>query len=65
MIERDEAYASRLERHYDEIRQESGGQKGMGWEPLSSYDAQKRSSPVHQAGTDSPKRLLARSRKRK
>ena len=67
MINRDKAYASRLERHYDEIRAEIGRTEeegeGSHW---SKPDAQKSSfRPLTKPERTARKRRLARARKRK
>ena len=67
MIKRDKAYASRLERHYDEIRAEIGRTEEQ-WDgsQLSSHEAQKSPfRPLTKRERTARKRLLARVRKRK
>ena len=67
MIKRDKAYASRLERHYDEIRAEIGRTEPK-WDGshLSSHDAQQSSfRPLTKRERAARKRRLARARKRK
>ncbi len=67
MIKRDRAYASRLERHYDEIRAEIG-RTAEQWDGshLSSDDTQTSSfRPLTKRERTVRKRLLARARKRK
>ncbi len=67
MIQRDKAYASRLERHYDEIRAEVGRTEEE-WDGshLSSHDAQKSPfRPLTKRERMARKRRLARARKRK
>ena len=67
MIKRDRAYASRLERHYDEIRAEIGPTEEP-WDGshLSSHDAQKSSfRPLTKRERTVRKRLLARARRNK
>lgn len=67
MIKRDKAYASRLERHYDEIRAEIGRtEEQWNGSHLSSYDAEKSSyRPLTKRERTARKRRLARARKRK
>ena len=67
MIKRDKAYASRLERHYDEIRAELG-RTGEEWDRshMSSHDAQKSLfRPLTKRERTARKQRLARARKRK
>jgi hypothetical protein len=67
MIKRDRAYATRLQRHYGEIRAEIGTtQEQWDGSHLSSNDGQKGSfRPLTKRERTARKRLLARAHKRK
>jgi len=66
MIERDKAYASRIQRHYDEIRAEIGRTEEEGDQRHSTNHAAHKSSdrPLTKRDRKARKRRLARARKR-
>jgi hypothetical protein len=67
MIERDKVYASRIQRHYDEIRAEIGQTEKKWDQRHSSNDEAHQSSgrPLTKCDRKARKRRLARARKRK
>jgi len=67
MIERDKAYASRIQRHYEEIRAEIGWSEEE-WDPRHSTSHEAPKSPVRpltKRERKARKRRLARARKRR